>query len=99
MTRPALLGAELVVVLAALAAVALAADLAVTNTRTVTRPSPACTRQALLAEQNELDWQRIFQAHVDVENEALDGTTLHSYRRHLAAIPGPPSAIDLGSCS
>lgn len=68
------------------------------ETHVLYRTPAMCTKAALLAAQNELDWQTTFQAHVDVENEALDGATFHEYRRDLVKAGGPPAPVNLGAC-
>ena len=59
----------------------------------------ACTKAALLAEQNQLDWEARDQGHIDAEHAALDRVTFHQFRRILADnIPARPAPVNLGVC-
>jgi len=63
------------------------------------RTPAACTKAALLAEQNQLDWEARDQGHIDAEHAALDRVTFHQFRQILASnIPARPVPVNLGVC-
>ena len=66
---------------------------------TVTRVPTSCTSAALAAATAQSKWHHVLQAHIDLENQAWDGTiTLASFRHRLAGMPAVPGDVDLSSC-
>lgn len=101
-TRSARSRLDLAAVLAGLAGLVLIAAVYTVwpHSHTVYRTPAACTKAALLAEQNQLDWLRRDQAHVDAENAVLDGVTRHQFLQILAGnIPARPHTVDLKVCA